>query len=62
MPVVAAVPRTCTARNSLIWRANVGNGSQRALRSLALLGSVVWGVVELVALQRSRLRAKLSRA
>lgn len=29
----------------------------RAVRHLAVLGCIVWGVVELVALQRSRYRA-----
>lgn len=38
------------------------NAMNKAVRHFAVLGSVVWGVVELVALQRSRYRAWSMRA
>lgn len=34
----------------------------RAVRHLAVLGSIVWGIVELAAPQRSRYRAWVMRA
>lgn len=37
-------------------------GMNAAVRHFAVLGSIVWGVVELVALQRSRYRAWVMRA
>lgn len=37
-------------------------GMNIAVRHFAVLGSIVWGVVELVALQRSRYRAWVMRA
>jgi len=38
------------------------SGLKTPARHLVMLGSIVWGVVELVALQRSRYRAWATRA